>query len=570
MEIESFSQQETSVAHNCKAPATPRNGSPLKRRQSPQARAYAPFPGSPTHSNSNNFASYSNGPNEGISIANLNINMNQINNVSSNNNNNKCDLNTMETVTTRDCNTSDDNSSNRSSSNDTQTTQCVEDSQPNLTLPPIFGNYHGYGSSSGSIFSRSGSSSNSMSSFLSNGSLNNMPPIGYPMGVNNTNNNNNNMNLNKNHVKGKSNVFNQNVNYGNNKSNQNQSLSIESNSGKSCKPIVIDDNDNDNSNPNHNNNNLNNNNNIKMAGKRRSSRLAAKQQNKNNDTDIDIIMKMSNNVETASNTNNTNNKDCLNNSGMINNTQTIPPPITITTTTTTGTINSYGLRCSNYDKFERFSNNIHNNGIFKIMYLHAGTKFFSNITGDSHHTRLIETKLNLTFDRKRRRGSEGLENFFAKRRSVNELTTGKIVGLMVIGDPEYYDEQIKYDDEWVCGPMMYKIVETLRLPEELAVPVIGFLGAFYVDQPAENEILRLDIVQEAIRDWRLKYGARLSCFLLFFFSFCFCFLPLSRVFGEPVVGYSPILLCGILVSVLLLPFFLFCFLFYLLLQPFFV
>ena len=111
------------------------------------------------------------------------------------------------------------------------------------------------------------------------------------------------------------------------------------------------------------------------------------------------------------------------------------------------------LQVCNYDKFNSFSNDFNNNGILKIMYIHAGLKFFSNKDGDSFHIKLIESQLQLSFVKDSSKGHS----------SVYNLPTGRILGLMVIGDPELFNDSIKSHNDWSCGPIVYKIIETLTL-----------------------------------------------------------------------------------------------------------
>lgn len=161
-------------------------------------------------------------------------------------------------------------------------------------------------------------------------------------------------------------------------------------------------------------------------------------------------------------------------------------------------------RCCNILKFNKFSKDINNNGIFKIMYLHAGSKYFSNKDNDTYHMQLIESKLNLIYDAKK-------SQYYVKdTKDVANLPCGKIVGLMLIGDPEYFE--CEKNDDWCVGPVVYKIIETLRLPTDKYVSVKGFLGSFWIDHSIENKILNLSIVQSTINDWYYKYGKQ--------FSFC--------------------------------------------------
>ena len=96
------------------------------------------------------------------------------------------------------------------------------------------------------------------------------------------------------------------------------------------------------------------------------------------------------------------------------------------------------------------------------------------------------------------------------KKDISEFTTGAIVGMMVIGDPQYYDPSLGKLDAWATGKIVYKILEVLRLPQECVQKSKGNLGTFYIDNDVEKKILDNPIVQETIVEWNGKYKSMLA------------------------------------------------------------
>ena len=106
---------------------------------------------------------------------------------------------------------------------------------------------------------------------------------------------------------------------------------------------------------------------------------------------------------------------------------------------------------------------------------------------------------------------------------VEDLPTGVIVGLMVIGDPLWVDEYDvqKGKNKWLTGPLAYKIIETVSLPIEAMKRVRGNTCAFHIDVNTEKEILSCNPVKAAIGDWYSRYGSKLSPLWVVAFSCVF-------------------------------------------------
>ena len=96
------------------------------------------------------------------------------------------------------------------------------------------------------------------------------------------------------------------------------------------------------------------------------------------------------------------------------------------------------------------------------------------------------------------------------KKDISTFARGAILGMMVIGDPEYYNPNLGEADAWVIGKVVYKILEVMRLPQELVKECNGFVGTFFVDNDVENAILEDERVAETILQWNRKYGSMLE------------------------------------------------------------
>ena len=100
---------------------------------------------------------------------------------------------------------------------------------------------------------------------------------------------------------------------------------------------------------------------------------------------------------------------------------------------------------------------------------------------------------------------------------ISDLPKGKIVGMMLVGDPAYYDPHPRDEDlyqylihtnVWARGTLVYKILEVVSLPIEFAkqCECRGQVGEFFLDERyLEKSILRLKYIQEALQEWKARY-----------------------------------------------------------------
>ena len=96
------------------------------------------------------------------------------------------------------------------------------------------------------------------------------------------------------------------------------------------------------------------------------------------------------------------------------------------------------------------------------------------------------------------------------KKDIKTFTTGAILGMVVIGDPEYYTRSLGEADAWAIGKLVYKILEVLRFPQELVKKCNGFVGTFFIDDEVENAILKNHMVQDTISLWNAKYESTLE------------------------------------------------------------